>query len=308
MLLSVGTANSFYFLGVGALAPTYAGETKRGFSPEENFIPPTAKSENKKGTGPLPEIIPVKYTEEEAEYLSMRPLVRQEFRSAELVDMIVQVAGKDSGRVQKILGAGTIVFHSFRYWWAGFEADSAALNEILKKYPDADPQRTFRAEDCNEVILESRGLPGTAGLPTVLSSTAVMGSPATSSLAGIGGLPSGSPSPAPSWPVAGSPAQRSLRIRRDEANKRKLLRSRSVWDILMDLARESAPVYRVYSYSLRGDIYALPLTPERAASLAQDAMQAAPRVLRPELAGLPEMSQIIFICPRPAAHSTTDAI
>ncbi len=170
LLLSVGTANSFCFLEIGALAPTYAGETKRGFSPEENFIPPTAKSENKKESGPLPEIIPVKYTEEEAEYLSMRPLVRQEFRSAELVDMIVQVAGKDPGRVQKILSAGTIVFHSFRYWWAGFEADAAALSEILKKYPDADPQRTFRAEDCTEVILESRSLPAAAGLPTVTES------------------------------------------------------------------------------------------------------------------------------------------
>ncbi len=31
--------------------------------------------------------------------------------------MIVQVAGKDSARVQQILRAGTIVFHSFRYWW-----------------------------------------------------------------------------------------------------------------------------------------------------------------------------------------------
>jgi hypothetical protein len=238
----------------------------------------------------------------------MRPLVRQEFRSAELVDMIVQVAGKDPGRVQKILGAGTIVFHSFRYWWAGFEADLAALNEILRKYPDTDPQRTFRAEDCNEVNLESRGLPGTAGLPTLTSSTAVRGSQARGSVAGIVGLPSGSPLPAPSWPVAGLPAQHSLRIRRDEANKRKLLRSRSVWDILMNLARESAPLYREYSYSLGGDIYALPLTPERAATLAQDAMQAAPRVLRAALASLPKMSQIIFICPRSVAHSTTDSI
>ncbi len=77
----------------------------------------------------------------------------------------------------------------------------------------------------------------------------------------------------------------------------------------MNLARESAPVYREYSYSLRGDIYALPLSPERAATLAQDAMQAAPRVLRAELAALPKMSQIIFICPRPARqHSTTSPI
>ena len=51
----------------------------------------------------LPETIAVKYTEEEAEYLSMRPVVRQTFRAAELVDMIVRVSGKDSERVQQIL-------------------------------------------------------------------------------------------------------------------------------------------------------------------------------------------------------------
>jgi hypothetical protein len=208
---------------------------------------------------PLPETIPVKYTEEEAEYLSVRPLVRQEFRSAELVDMVVQVAGKDADRVQKILSAGTIVFHSFRYWWPGFEADSAALSEILKKYPDADPRRAFRAENCEEVILES----------------------------------------------SGSPPRHSLCIRRDVANKRKLLRSRTVWDILMSLARAATPTYREYSYSRRGDIYALALSPEQVAYLARDTTQSAPRALRAELAALPAMSQIIFICPRPAAQSRT---
>ena len=232
---------------------------------------------------PLPETIPVKYTEEEAEYISMRPLVRQEFRSAELVDMVVQVAGKDTARVQKILSAGTIVFHSFRYWWAGFDADTAALNEILKRYPDAYPQRIFSIEDCTEVILESRNL-------SVPTSAAAASSQATASLAGFSG------------------SRHSLRIRRDRGDKRKLLRSRSVWDILMNLARQSAPAYREYSYSLRGDIYALPLSSERAATLARAATQVAPRALRAELATLPKMSQIIFICPRKAAHSTRSPI
>ena len=217
---------------------------------------------------PLPETISVKYTEEEAEYLSVRPLVRQEFRSAELVDMVVQVAGKDLARVQKILSAGTIVFHSFRYWWTGFEADPAALTEILKKYPDADPQRPFRAEDCNELILQSGG----------------------------------------SLAVAGSPPRHSLRLRREEANKRKLLRSRTVWDILMSLARATAPSYREYSYSLRGDIYALALDAEQVARLARDATQAAPRALRADLAVLPSISQIIFICPRPASQRRKGSI
>jgi hypothetical protein len=104
---------------------------------------------------PLPETIPVKYTEEEADYVSMRPLVRQNFRAAELVDMIVRVAGKDAARVEQILRSGTVVFQSYRYWWQGFEAEPRALAEILAVYPDADPSRAFRAEGCTEVIFET---------------------------------------------------------------------------------------------------------------------------------------------------------
>jgi hypothetical protein len=206
---------------------------------------------------PLPDSIPVKYTEEEAEYLSVRPVVRQAFSSTELVDMVVSVAGKDLARVQKILSAGTVVFHSFRYWWTGFEADPFALREILQKYPDADPSRAFRAEDCAEVVLES----------------------------------------------SGSPARHSLRIRRDEAGKRRLLRSRSFWDNLMNLGRDAAPSYREYSYSQRGDIYALSLTPEQIARLAREGARSAPRTLRADLAVLSAISQIVFVCPRPAPQS-----
>jgi len=206
---------------------------------------------------PLPDSIPVKYTEEEAEYLSVRPVVRQAFSSTELVDMVVSVAGKDLARVQKILSAGTVVFHSFRYWWTGFEADPVALRELLQKYPDAEPSRAFRAEDCAEVILES----------------------------------------------SGSPPRHSLRIRRDEAGKRRLLRSRSFWDNLMNLARNAAPTYREYSYSQHGDIYALSLTPEQIARLAREATRSAPRTLRADLAVLSAISQIVFVCPRPASRS-----
>jgi hypothetical protein len=171
--------------------------------------------------------------------------------------MVVSVAGKDLARVQKILSAGTVVFHSFRYWWTGFEADSAALRELLQKYPDADPSRAFRAEDCAEVILES----------------------------------------------SGTPPRHSLRIRRDEAAKRRLLRSRSLWDNLMNLARDVAPTYREYSYSQRGDIYLLVLIPEQIARLAREAARSAPRTLRADLAVLSAISQIVFVCPRPAAQS-----
>jgi hypothetical protein len=105
----------------------------------------------------FPDTIVVKYTEEEAEYLSLRPVVQQQFRGFELIDMILRVTGKDLSRIQRILHSGTVVFHSYRYWWQGFDADASALREILSNYPDPDFTRPFRPEDCREVILESGG-------------------------------------------------------------------------------------------------------------------------------------------------------
>jgi len=214
---------------------------------------------------PLPETIAVKYTEEEAEYLSMRPLVRQTFRAPELVDMIVQVAGKDSTRVQQILRAGTIVFHSFRYWWQGFDPDAAALAEILAKYPDADPARPFRAADCTEVILESSGSPPRHSLRITKESA-----------------------------TQASPLHKIARILRNKP---------SFWQVLMNFAEEAQPRprYREYSYTRRADLYSIALTAAQIARLAQEASRHAPRTVRAELLEPPAISQIVFLCPRPHA-------
>jgi len=108
----------------------------------------------------LPETIPIRYTEEEAEYLSVRPVVRQTFRQEELLDMILRVTGKDVVRVQQILRAGSVVYHAYRYWWNAIEADETELRAALGRYPDADPARAFRAVDCVAVLLESGEAPG----------------------------------------------------------------------------------------------------------------------------------------------------
>lgn len=201
---------------------------------------------------PLPETIPVKYTEEEAEYVSIRPVVQQQFRGAELIDMILQVTGKDLPRIQQILRAGTIVFHSYRYWWQGFELDVPGLREILGNYPDSDFSRPFRAEDCAEVILES----------------------------------------------AGALASHFVRFRRNEARKKRFLRTRSFWDCLMDLSREAAPAYREYSYAVRADLYSSALEREQVARLAVEARRYGRRAINAQLAVLPSVSQIVYACPR----------
>ncbi len=201
---------------------------------------------------PLPETIAVKFTEEEAEYLSVRPLVRQTFRAAELVDMVLSVTGKDVARIRQILRSGTVVFHFYRYWWQGFDADAAELAILLAKYPDADPARPFRAEECAALLLEA----------------------------------------------VGHGRRRPFEVRREIASAKRLLRSRSLWDCLLDLARSQAPVYQEYSYARQADVFTRELSSAEAASLAQDAQRLAPRGLRVRLKLLPLTARILFVCPR----------
>ena len=200
---------------------------------------------------PLPASIPVKYSEDAAQFISIRPLVRQTFRPSELIDMIVSVTGKDPQRVQQILRSGTIVFNSYRYWWEAIDATSTDLATLLSTYPDADPTRPFSLENCTEVILES----------------------------------------------AGVPPRYTLRLLRKDATRKRLFRSRSVWDALIDLTRANAPVYNEYSYAHRADVYQLPLDTAAIVQLTE-AARFAPRPLAPQLAVLPHISLATFLCPR----------
>lgn len=103
----------------------------------------------------LPETIPVRFTEEEAEYVSIRPVRRQIFKLRELVDMVLSVTGRDLPRVQQILRTGTIVFHFYRYWWQGFETDAVELSALLAEFPSDDPTLAFRSAECTTIVLES---------------------------------------------------------------------------------------------------------------------------------------------------------
>lgn len=107
---------------------------------------------------PLPETIPVRYTEEEAGYVTVRPLVRQTFRMDELLDMILSVAGKDAARVRQLLHSGTVVYHFFRYSWAGFDADETELVAALAQFPDADPARPFAPVQCINAVFDGPGV------------------------------------------------------------------------------------------------------------------------------------------------------
>lgn len=106
---------------------------------------------------PLPQQIPVRYSEEDAGYVSMRPVVKQTFRIHELTDMVVSVAGKDAPRVQQIFRTGTVVYNGYRYWWESLSADLPEIELLLAHFPDDDPSRPFEPTKVAALLLESGG-------------------------------------------------------------------------------------------------------------------------------------------------------
>jgi hypothetical protein len=105
----------------------------------------------------LPETIAVRFTDEDAGYVTVRPVVRQVFRLAELVDMVLSVTGKNALRVQQIFRAGTVVYNGFRYSWEGFASEDNELATLLAPFPDDDPSRGFNAAAVTAVSLEIGG-------------------------------------------------------------------------------------------------------------------------------------------------------
>jgi len=106
---------------------------------------------------PLPDTIPLRYTEEDAGYMSVRPVVKQTFRLPELLDMVVSVAGKDASRVQQIFRSGTVVYHGYRYWWDALSAERPELEKLLAGFPDDDPSRSFVPQETSAVLFEMGG-------------------------------------------------------------------------------------------------------------------------------------------------------
>jgi hypothetical protein len=106
---------------------------------------------------PLPETIAIRFTEEDAGYVTVRPVVRQTFRLGELADMVVSVTGKNVPRVQQIFRAGTVVYNAYRYWWPGFSASEEEVAGLLAVFPDDDPALVFNPDRVTEVSLEIGG-------------------------------------------------------------------------------------------------------------------------------------------------------
>jgi hypothetical protein len=105
----------------------------------------------------LPETIAMRFTEEDAGYVTVRPVVKQTFRLGELADMVVSVTGKSPARVQQIFRAGTVVYNGYRYWWEGFGANEIEIAGLLSVFPDDDPALLFNADRVTAVSLDIGG-------------------------------------------------------------------------------------------------------------------------------------------------------
>jgi hypothetical protein len=106
---------------------------------------------------PLPETIAMRFTEEDAGYVTVRPVVKQTFRLAELADMVVSVTGKNVSRIQQIFRSGTVVYNGYRYWWEGFASGENEVLAVLATFPDDDPSRLFNPSHVTAVSLEIGG-------------------------------------------------------------------------------------------------------------------------------------------------------
>jgi hypothetical protein len=221
---------------------------------------------------PLPETIPVRFTEEDAEYVNVRPVKRQTFRLRELVDMVLSVTGRDVARIQKILHSGTIVYHFFRYTWQGFDADAAEISALLadfpSDFPSGDPHRVFSPQTCAAVLIESAVV---GRQPVEIQRAAAERKPLFASRSFWDSL------------LALVSTNRGVSAPSSEVDP---------------APSANAVTYSGYSYARRADLFRLALSPEQSATLLRDAARLAPRNFRPAIQAQGAPPRITFVCPR----------
>lgn len=101
----------------------------------------------------LPETVRVKLSPENAGYVSIAPVVSREMPLRELVELMLDVAGKNPERVGEFLLRGVFVSGATRFRWSGFQVEAADLARLLASFPDPEPARPFAAARCVRVVL-----------------------------------------------------------------------------------------------------------------------------------------------------------
>ncbi len=106
----------------------------------------------------LPETVRVKLSSEEAGAVSITPVVVRDMPLSELVELMLDLAGKDIRRIRDLLLRGTLVSRATRYRWEEWEASPEGLEALLASFPDPEPRRPFAPERCEHVLLHGPGL------------------------------------------------------------------------------------------------------------------------------------------------------
>ena len=106
---------------------------------------------------PLPDSVRVKLSSEAAESISITPVVVRDIPMRELVEHMLGVTGKDTGRLHELLMRGTLVSGASRFRWRGWDADSGDIRALLATFPDRDPERPFTPQHCIRAALRGPG-------------------------------------------------------------------------------------------------------------------------------------------------------
>ncbi len=101
----------------------------------------------------LPATVKVKLSSEAAEGISITRVVVQDLPLRDLIEHMLGITGKDEARICELLLRGTLVSGASRFRWTGWEADPAAIRDLLATFPDSDPDRPFAPERCFRAIL-----------------------------------------------------------------------------------------------------------------------------------------------------------
>jgi hypothetical protein len=101
----------------------------------------------------LPDTIRVKISSEDAESITLTPVVVRQMPVRELIEVLLGASGKLVPRLITLLRTGSYVAGASRFRWEGFAADSGDLEALLATFPDHDPARPFVPAGCVRAVL-----------------------------------------------------------------------------------------------------------------------------------------------------------
>lgn len=102
---------------------------------------------------PLPERIRVKLSSEEGAAVSLTRVVVQDLALAELLDVLLNISGKNPQRIGDALLRGSFVHGATRYRFDPLVFSPEDLSASLAPFPDADPSRPCDLARCETIHL-----------------------------------------------------------------------------------------------------------------------------------------------------------